>query len=156
MMDIQRVRGAMETITASIAGTKRDTIRWNLAWRDAISKLHVVEVLKSCKEIGYDGDAGEKREAAIVSRLVRRGRAFAQQVDEVEREIRGLYPADKARHRLDTELGWEIRPDDDRATKLDRACMIARARNPDTAKVRFDAHSIIRGRFDDLELKESE
>ena len=146
-----RIRGAMNIIQNTIDGAQSDDLRWNLAWRDAFARIKVGEVMKCCKEIHFDGNDSEKREAAVVSRLLRRGFEFVKQISEVEHEIKNLYPADLARKRLDEELGWEVEPGETEARRLDRSCMIARTRNPNTHFVRMNAHAIIRGRFDDLE-----
>jgi hypothetical protein len=152
MHSMLRIRGAMQVLQTTIDGTKGDDTRWNLAWRDAIKRIKVADVMKCCKEVHFDGNDGEKREAAIVARLLKRGFEFAKQVAEVEHDVANIYPADLAQKRLDEELGWEVRPNDTLVHKLDRSCMIARVRNPDTKAVRANAHAIIRGRFNDLEL----
>lgn len=149
-----RIRGALEVIQTSLIGTRGDDVRWNLGWRDALRRIKVDEVMKSCKEIGFDGSDGEKREAKVVARLMRRGREFVKQIDSVESEMADLYPVEKARHRLDTEIGWESAPNDTIATKLDRSCMIARVNAPPPHALRAKAHGIVRGRFNDLEMSE--
>lgn len=154
--DSRRVKSALEVIQMSIEGKRGNPIEWNLAWRDALRRIRPDDVLKSCRELGFDGSDSEKREAKIVARIVRRAREFVKQIEEVERDVADLYPADLARRRLDTELGWDRKPDDTMVTRLDRACMIARVRNPDPRKVRHDAHTIIRARFSDLEASEAD
>ena len=153
MMDIERVRGALNLIGIAIDGNRNDAIAWNLGWRDAVERINVFEVMRSCKRLLFDGDDRDKREAKIVARILKRAHAFARQIEEVERDAANLYPAERARHRLDHELGWEHMPDDDTATRLDRSCMIARTRHPDAAKLRRNAHGVIRSRFAELEAK---
>ncbi|MEY5061661.1 MAG: hypothetical protein RIS45_1582, partial [Planctomycetota bacterium] len=70
-------------------------------------------------------------------------------------ECADLYPQDRARHRLDAELGWDNVAGEDFATKLDRSMMVARANAPSNHIVRATAHGIIRARFSDLEVAEN-
>lgn len=149
---MEKIRGAMHVIEVAVAGHARDDVQWGLAWALAMSRINPRSVLRSCREIRFDGNESEKREAAIVNRMVASGLAYAKQVQEIEADVRNIYPADLAQSRLDNELGWEPVPGEKLERSLDRSCMIARARNPDTAAVRAKAHRIVRGRFEDLEL----
>ena len=155
MIHAERIHGVLEFIQTSIAGTERHPVMWGIAWRDAMQRINVRLVLKSCRELEFEGSDSEKREARVVGRLVRRGREYARQVSEVERDIGDLYPANQARQRLDDELGWTHSEDDSFATKLDRICMISRVNAPPIVELRRRAHATVRARFDDLEVVEA-
>lgn len=152
--DMRRIRSAQETIQAKLYGSRESSVLWNLGWRDAFRLIRVSDVLKSCKSIEFDGSDGENREAKVVARMIRRGHAFVKQVEEVERDLADLYPADVARRRLDDELGWEHHPSDSIQRKLDRSCMLARVHAPPFSELRARAHGIVRSRFSDLEFSE--
>lgn len=156
MMDIERVRGALQVIQAATGGTNGSNMDWNLGWRNAIEKINVREVMKSCKELSFSGDDRDKREAKIVKRLVSRGFELSKQVSEVEYDLANLYPVEEAKRRLKEELGWEDVEGDTIKTKLDRSCMIAIVRAPALQVLRANVHAILRGRFSDLESSESE
>ena len=48
MIDSERMHGAMEILTASVHGIGDNPVEWGLAWRNAISKISVVQGLRSC------------------------------------------------------------------------------------------------------------
>lgn len=155
MIDMERIDGAMEVISVSIAGQRYSSVQWGLAWRDAMRKINAKAVLKSCREVKFDGSDREKRAASACARMVRRGREYAKQVDEIERAMSMLYPVERAEERLEHELGREAQPGESFATTLDRACMKGRIRNPTPVSVRLAAHEFVRGRFDDLEVSDT-
>jgi len=149
--DMERIWGALEVVEAEVAGQSRDDVRWGIAWQLAMSRIDARAVLRSCREIRFEGSEAQKREAAVVARLVKRGRAYASLVDEIERGLRDLYPANSARRRLD-ELGWEPVSGESIQRSLDRSCMVARVNAPPYERLRAKVHAIARGRFADLEF----
>lgn len=153
MAKVQRV---METIDAGTAADRDDDARWCRAWRDTLWRMNrdgLWAADKACRRvINSRADEDDKALARRCLRLVRDGYRMALRVDFIDSELADLYPADLAKSRLETELGYEQRPGEAIAVTIDRACMLARVRTPGRRHVEVNAFAYLRSQFYSLEI----
>ena len=153
---MNRVNRMLEVIDAGTSADRGDDVRWCRAWRDTLwrqGREKLWEADKACRRvINSRADEDDKAIARRCLHLIRDGYKLALRVDEVDRELVDLYPADEARRRLDEEIGWENLPGETDAQILDRSCMKARAANPNPHLVKVNAFAYIRARFPTLEI----